>query len=305
MSPIDYVEEYHGFRVVMPDLLTSSMILRYQSKPDPKQKVEYFAVASALIQKFKIKATGPYAMPNEFYVQGHATISPGEVFYTNGLIRAYDCRGTPEEIRDAVRLAVAAGRCDANSAPAYVTKWFGLDCNTLVGNWMGLSSGTAIFAYVKGYGTAPLAGGTPADEATRGFLPFPAAPTLQSVGEGSVLVTYSPKRPENPDYPDKFGMRFWEHIALIQSFSVISEEGADSAKGVVSIVEWGQAGGPAEHIKMSAPCELVRGKFVKERPGQVFWAIKSGESYRLILNMPPAIASGERRKYGVPSNASL
>jgi hypothetical protein len=305
MSPIDYVEEYHGFRVVMPDLLTSSMILRYQSKSDPKQRQEFEAVGSALIQKFKIKAASVYSMPREFYLQGHASISPGEVFYREGLKRAYDCRGTPEEIRDAVRLAVAAGRCDANSAPAYVTKWFGLDCNTLVGNWMGLSSGTAIFAYVLGYGTAPLAGGTPADEATRGFLPFPAAPTLQSVGEGSVLVTYSPNRPENPNSPDKYNMRFWEHIALIQSFNLIGEEGADSAKGVVSIVEWGQAGGPAEHIKMSAPCELVRGKFVKERPGQMFWAIKSGESYRLILNMPNAIASGERRKYGVPSNASL
>ncbi len=305
MSPLEYVREYHQFRILMPDLMTSSMITRYQSRAEPKQRTEFETVAARLITKFRIGGASAYSIPREFYINGHPTISSAEVFYREGLKRAYDCRGTPEEIRDAGRLALAAGRCDESTVSQYITKWFGLDCNTLVDNWMGLSSGTAIFAYVLGYGKGKLAGGTAADEATRGFLPFPAATTLQSVGQGSVLVTYSPNRPDDPNNPDKFGLRHWEHIALIESFALISETDENHANGIVTIVEWGQSGGEDEHVKTGVRCELVRGKFVKQRAGELFWAIKSGESYRLILNMPAAIASGERRKYGVPSNPSL
>jgi hypothetical protein len=315
MSPSEYIAEYHNFRVLSADLIVSSTISRYQAAADPLQRPEFQAVASRLITKFKAGGTNPYSMPRRFRLIGHPLISEYEYFFREGLKRAYDCRGTPEEIRDAVRLAVATGRCDAAGAPAYITKWFGLDCNTLVDNWMGLSSGTAIFAYVNGYTGGPLnseaAGGTNADEATRGSLPFPAAPTLQSVGEGSVLVTYSPDRPPPANGP-KNELRFWEHIALVQSFSVISEDDPSQAKkGVpitakasITIVEWGGAGGEAEHVKNVASCDLVKGKWVRGKD-QVFWAIKAGASYRLILNMPPDIAAGERRKYGVPGHPEL
>jgi hypothetical protein len=305
MSPSEYIAEYHQFRVLTADLIASSTISRYQAQADPLQRPEFQAVASRLITQFKTGGTSAYSMPRFFYLKGHPTISEDEVFYREGLKRAYDCRGTPEEIRDAVRLAVAAGRCDAAGAPAYITKWFGLDCNTLVDNWMGLSSGTAIFAYVNGYGPGKLTtkerGGTEADETTRGALPFPPAPTLQSVGEGSVLVTYSPGAEHE-----------WKHIALVQSFSVISEDDPNEAKkGVpitakasITIVEWGGAGGEAEHVKSVASCDLVRGQWVRGK-SQIFWAINSADGYRLILNMPPAIAAGERRKYGVPGHPEL
>jgi hypothetical protein len=260
------------------------------------QRAEFEAVANTLIRRYRVKGTNPYAMERSFYLTGHPSISSGEVFFREGLKRAYDCRGTPEEIRDAVRLAVAAERCDASTAAAYATKWFGLDCNTLVGNWLGLSSGTAIFAYVVGYGKGKLAGGTPADEATRGMLPLPPATTLDSVEEGSVLVTYSPKNS---------GMKVWEHIALVQSFALTGATDLNHGTVQMSIVEWGEKGGESAHIKTNITANAVKGNFVKERPQQAFWAIPSGDSYRLLLNMTPEISQGVRRKYGVLNDQTL
>jgi hypothetical protein len=295
MSPQDYVNEYHAFNVNHSDLTVSSAISRYISGSNTTQRAEFEAIMSRLITKFKIGGVHAYNAPRTFYISGVDGFSSGEPFFRLGLCRAFDGRGTPEEFTDALRLAVLTGRCKREDAASYARKWFGIDCNTLVGNWVGLSSGTAIFAYVLGYGTGKLAGGTDADEATRHLLPLPPAETISSIDQGSVLVTYAPKAT---------GMKRWEHIALIQSFSGQETTAGATGSATATIVEWGQAGGAEAHIN-SGTFNLVRGAFVPEKPGMKFWAIKSGDKYRLILNLTSVLDNGYRRKYGAGNDQEL
>src|SRR5581483_11294877 len=75
-----------------------------------------------------------------------ANIDPGETFSIGAFIRAFNGKGTPEDIASTLRVARAVGRIgfdhDPNghrparaSVAAYSTAFMTLDCNGLVGNY--------------------------------------------------------------------------------------------------------------------------------------------------------------------------
>lgn len=306
MSPSEFIQRYHQFIVNKPDLTLSAQITRYESTPggSPVQQAEYNAVVQALMTKFKLSLGQIHGI---FTINGHERIDPAEPFYGAGVRRAFMCRGTPEEMTDAIRLAVAAGRCSADRASAYVAQWFGLDCNSLVGNWLCTSPDVSIPLYAcprKG----PVLGATQSVNAALTLLPLPAAPDLASVTQGSVLISFLPKEKD---------MDMWHHIALIDDFSFSPSTGS-GASGELTVVEWGKQGGAREHIGRIRWREPAAGRpadpnvweMVRKVPGLWlnggnFWALHKGDEYRLILNMTPTIASLPVRTWGILENPLL
>jgi hypothetical protein len=294
MAPSDYVDLYHSFNSWSLDAPCLGSISRYISGSGLKQRSEYEMVMSQVITKFKLQAKSVYSLPPTFYIKGHPVIDASEPFYRESIKRAFDGRGTPEECRDALRMAVLPGRCSPLATVNYVKDWFGLDCNTLVGNYLGISSGCAIFAYVVGYGKGALGGGTPAEEASRQYLPLPPS-DINTIGEGSVLVTYS---------PEKAGMKRWEHIALIDTFVLQGLPNGDTARGSMTIVEWGTQGGQSVHVSSGVDRPLIRRSYVAERADLKFWGFASGtSSTRIFLNQSPEVSALPHRTYGVPGDA--
>jgi len=142
-----------------------------------------------------------------------AQIRPTEDFYADSLVRAYVGKGSPDEIADALRLALALGRIgterDVNGKlPArmtvdqYARDFMTLDCNCLVGNFYGADPDAHISVYAS-----------PARRRT----------SISDVQPGDAIVTHCQQAP-------------YEHVGLI-------EEWKPSGSSVrVKICEWGWYG---------------------------------------------------------------
>ena len=142
-----------------------------------------------------------------------------EDFYVSSLVNAFNGKGSPDEITDALRIALAIGRIgtdrdliDQHCARArlqdYVDAFITLDCNGLVGNYYGINPNTSVGSYAN-----------PARCRKR--------QTDVQVGDSVVTVTN--------------GSSF-EHVALIADWTNVSAGYAD-----VKLVEWGGAGGEDNH----------------------------------------------------------
>lgn len=169
-------------------------------------------------------------------------INPLEEFYMPSLRRAYEGRASPHEFKDAVRLAIATGLAK-NGPHAYAKEWFGLDCNTFVGNWLGISPSSAIMAYAHGYDKwkGALIGATADVYTTKNWLPLPPVAAANGLKHGNVLTTYTPEL-------DSRGRR-WRHIGLVEDIQPAGGIAADgTGRYRLSIAEWGTQGEFARHF---------------------------------------------------------
>ncbi|MBL8590658.1 MAG: hypothetical protein JNK46_19135 [Methylobacteriaceae bacterium] len=188
----------------------------------------------------------------------------GEPFYRNGVIRAFLGKGSPDEIADLIRLAIAIGRIGTSSDAAggrpahaalrdYVRTFVSLDCNGLSGNYYGINPETSIEAYAR---------------------PGRRRRDPHEVRTGDCLVTVTPAGR-------------YKHIALIDAFTPGAGRSAQ-----MSIAEWGQAGDEDKHYSTFTR-DIVQGP-----NAQFGLGFRSGENFRYIF-APPANAQSDPRGYGL------
>jgi hypothetical protein len=149
-------------------------------------------------------------------------IAPTEDFYISSFINAFLGKGSPDEIIDTLRIAVAIGRIGMDkdaagqhpgrpTAQAYAKAFITLDCNGLVGNYYGGDPSASIEHYAH------------------------ASRARKSAGEiqvGDAVVTHCAKFP-------------FEHVGLIQECT----PGGNGAS--IRIVEWGWKGGEEVHYSVT------------------------------------------------------
>jgi hypothetical protein len=151
-----------------------------------------------------------------------AQIQPNEDFYSDSLVRAYVGKGSPDEITDALRLALAVGRIgserDVNgrlpaklTAQEYARDFMTLDCNCLVGNFYGADPDASIEVYA-----------TPARRRM----------SIAEVRQGDAVVTHCPEA-------------HYEHVALIEDWK------PQGSTVKVTLCEWGWFGGEDMHYRTS------------------------------------------------------
>jgi hypothetical protein len=238
MTPAEYVNEYHEFSVNDPlmGLSFQTIIKGYNSTYPEKGDAEFWKVMGAITQKyFGTSNTMGFCKTNErFWIPNEPRVNPGEDFSPGSLRRAFVSRGSPDEFRDAVRMAFLAGRCNATNAAAYARTWFTNDCVSFAGNYVGVSPNTPVFAYPQGWaGVKDLKGDV---VVSKDLVHLPLRDNPAMISEGDVLCSFG--------FPDKRGIQ-WRHIAIVSSFGVNSDttglvQGAVGS-GVLSLAEWGSA----------------------------------------------------------------
>ncbi len=246
MTPYQYVDVYHGLKVEDPRLGLSTQldITKYRSGWFPEDNAEATRVLDAVARKCCKLKKGNAELPATFTIPSDPRVDPAEEFYCAGIRRAFCSRGSPDEMRDALRLAVLGGITDAGGAKSYGEKWFGSDCNAFVGNYLGLSPMIGIPGYAKGYGQKGTIAGAGKDiYACRDLLPLPPRADPTEIASGDVIVTYGSLHP-------KHNWR-WRHIALVEDIVVSDGGRAEGEAGVwdaqLRIAEWGDKGGVAKH----------------------------------------------------------
>jgi hypothetical protein len=186
---------------------------------------EYFAFREALRKAHHGNAHTPCGPKFYFSDQPLGRISPTEDFYAESLVRAYVGKGSPDEITDALRLAMALGRIgtgsdrDVNGKPPargtvqqYARDFMTLDCNCLVGNFYGADPDAHISVYAS-----------PGRRRTR----------ISEVQPGDAIVTHCHEAP-------------YEHVGLIAEWTPTT---GSSVR--VKICEWGWYGGEEMHYRES------------------------------------------------------
>jgi hypothetical protein len=279
MSPFQYVHLYHNLVVHDPRLgiHCSANITRYISGMPDDNREEYGEILRQIaIRHLKLKYTKH--IPTWFSIPNSDLVDPYEEFSKPGLRRALGGRASPDEYRDALRLARLVDRCTGDGAMTYAQKWFGLDCNAFVGNYQGISPSSSITSYVHGYGQGKLKGATEDVYMTRDLLPLPPITKEDDIRPGTVLVTF------RPDKITKYGDH-WGHIALVESFG----PGSSASKRSIKIVEWGQKGSIAAHVDGAKEVTLLHedlSKTIKAFKGKdvfAFWD-KNGKDLRIFLD---------------------
>lgn len=238
MTPYDYVDCYHRLSVSDPRLgLDVTLdITKYRSGWFKEDVAEADIVLGRIGAKLKNPVKSAYGLPAPFCIEYDPRFDPTEHFVPMAVRRAFASRGSPEDIQDALRLAVAAGRTDQLGPKAYAEKWFGQDCNAFVGNYLGLSPLIGIAGYAKGFGRGKILGGGPDIEASRSYLPFPLVEDVDDIGTDDLLVSYGSEDPREGHGKNRF-----RHIALVHSFD------GDASAARVQIAEWGTKGGSGVH----------------------------------------------------------
>jgi hypothetical protein len=190
---------------------------------------EYAVFRDALRKAHHGNAHTPCGPVFYFSDQPLAQIRRTEEFYADSLVRAYLGKGSPDEISDALRLALAVGRIgterDVNGKlPVRMTveqsarDFMTLDCNCLVGNFYGANPDAHISVYVS---------------------PARRRMSINDVRQGDAIVTHCTQAP-------------YEHVGLIEEW----HPSGSSAR--VKICEWGQPGSEPAHYKESTRT-IIRG----------------------------------------------
>lgn len=183
---------------------------------------EYAVFREALRKAHHGNAHTPCGPQFYFSDKPLAQIPRLEEFYADGLVRAYLGKGSPDEITDALRLALALGRIgterDINGKlPArmtlqqYARDFMTLDCNCLVGNFYGANPDAHISVYAA---------------------PRRRRTNIADVRQGDAIVTHCPQAP-------------YEHVGLIEEWT------PNGTSARVKICEWGWFGGEEVHYRES------------------------------------------------------
>ena len=230
-----------------------------------KMQMEYQFFAQALRAAHHGNAHTPCGKKFFFDQKPLGDIASTEDFYTESFINSFNGKGSPDEITDTLRLAVAIGRVGTNqdaagqqparpTAQAYATDFITLDCNGLVGNYYGGDPSASIEHYAN-------AGRSRKSAAT--------------IQVGDAVVTHCEAY--------KF-----EHVGLIQECSFMGS----TAK--IRLVEWGWFGGEDVHYSKEP-----KSYEIKQGPDKRFgfgWETnsnhnKSVKSFRYVFGPPPNIES--------------
>ncbi len=234
-GPLQYLSMYHALFMCDPALrlLSYANLQRYISGEPADGVTERGKLLSA-IARARGDSSGS-AVPALFTLPAGHGISPSEEFCRHAIRRAYAGRASPHELIDTVRLAVAFGRVTHPvSGGGYAQKWFGLDCNAFVGNWLGISPSLSIRSYLCGYGSGEIPGSVPSVEASRNCVPLKPIASISEIRQGTVVVTHGPPR-------EGSGKTF-KHIALVERISPVP-----GGKHRVELAEWGVPGGFDSH----------------------------------------------------------
>jgi hypothetical protein len=230
MTPFEFVYQYHNFVVADPKmgLNFQTSITGYNNRWSDDGAGEMGRLISDLAMKF-FRHTA-FKIPGTFYIQNDPRVDPTEEFYLGTLHRVFQSRGSPDEFRDAVRLAFLAGRCGTPktmTAAAYCQKWFTNDCVSFAGNYQGVSPSTPVYAYAEGLSAAELAVNNIAPDVrlSADVVKLPPRKNIREIAQGDLLLTFG--------QPDSRGLR-WRHIAVVESFMPLYGD-----DGMVSIAEWG------------------------------------------------------------------
>jgi hypothetical protein len=261
MSPIEYVGRYHSFTVNDPllGLTFTTQIAGYQADYPMKGDGEFWKVIGAISLKY-FGMGNAFAFCKQyprFWIKNEPRILPWEDFSPGAIKRAFVSRGSPDEFRDAVRLAYLVGRCNP-SPQAYVKQWFTNDCVSFAGNWLGVSPNTPVFAYARGWAGTDWHGVAADAKVTKDIVHLPLRESPDAIGEGDVLCTFG--------LPDKRGIE-WRHIAIVDSFSTVNDtigmvQGA-IGKGMLSLAEWG-SGQAADHTTVGKIVTLHDGSLCQD-----------------------------------------
>jgi hypothetical protein len=232
-SPVEFLDMYHSMFICDARLamLGYTNITRYISG-EPSDGV---TERGALIRAISTVVKGPKkgTVDGVFSIPAGHGFDPMEEFCTAAVRRVYAGRGSPHEMHDVLRLAVAFGRVSHPiTSSAYAKKWFGSDCNAFVGNWLGVSPSVAVFAYFLGYGSGAIPGATASVYASRDWLPLKPIGSVAEIRQGNVVITYGLPR----------GNKRHKHIALVERCTPDAGN-----RHLLELAEWGVPGGKEQH----------------------------------------------------------
>jgi len=280
VTPWDFVDLFHFLNLTDPAIGLSGVasITKYRHGEKNKDGAVVMPASHGVAQsqlygglQRALKISPKKQLPPRFFLPEFGT----EPFFAAGIARAYNNRASPDELRDVMRLRVAAGVTPAARAVAHAEQFFGIDCNAFVGNYLGVSPNFAIFSYVDGYGNAAKIPGASADiYASRSAIPLAQHTDPNSVKCGDVLVNFNVKAKLK-----------WVHIALIQSWTYTPpKNGAKQGTAVLTIGEWGGDDSGSPHKSGEKTVEVLTGKFI---PGYsrsfVGYKADNGD-FKVVLN---------------------
>ncbi len=235
VGPLQYLSMYHSlFMSDLPLRILGYADIRRYISGEPADGVRERGYLLSAIAKARKDSSGS-AVPSLFSVPAGYGIPASEEFCRYSIRRSYAGRGSPHEMFDTVRLAVAFGFVKHPiSAGGYAVKWFGSDCNAFVGNWLGISPSISVRSYLCGYGSGAIPKSVPSVEATRNCVPLKPIASIGEITQGTVVVTYGP--------PRKGSKKVYKHIALVESLAP-----ATGGKHRLELAEWGAPGGFETH----------------------------------------------------------
>jgi hypothetical protein len=235
-TPNQFVDTYHLLPVqdARMDLDVTLKIQKYEAGWLGQDLAT--SVLDAVARKCCKLKNGNQDLKPIFHIEHDARVDPSEVFYAASIRRAFGSRGSPDEIRDALRLAVLGDVVKRGNAMAKGQEWFGQDCNSFVANYLGVSPMIGVKGYAKGNVTSFSKGRDRSLEDCVRLFPLPVREHPRYVADEDVIVTYGP-------WVD-LDRGHWRHIALVQSITVaenpIRMEGkAGIYNAWISLTEYG------------------------------------------------------------------
>jgi hypothetical protein len=279
-SPSDYAREYHKLKVhteAAPALSGSVNITRYQNGTRPDCDVELWRIIGYLTLALKLKNWNQ--IPRRFHFPSGDKIMAAEPFYWVGLKRCFMGKGSPSEIKDALRLAARFNRLKATNCPnldAYAKKFLGLDCNALVGNYFGISPALSIESWAHGWtgkkamdelspGARVKAGLGEAEELSlKKYFPLKPRTSAREIRNNDVLVTVTPGG-------------IYKHVAVVHDVVAVDDNNV-----TWTVVEWGEEGPEAKHVKPGRKALLEKGK----KRGALELGFKHEGNFRYVLAAP-------------------
>ncbi len=244
MTPFEFADQYHQLKIddSALGLNVELNIKKYKNDWASEDINEASTVLTLVATKF-LNLKNSNAVPATFSIPNSPKMDPTEEFCCAGIRRAFASRGSPGEMADALRIAVLVGRPGKLPPKEYGEKWFGQDCNSFAGNWLGLSPMLGISSYATG----GQLGSSYSEQDCRQFLPLPPrndeTEPLWGIEMGDPLLTFGEA--------DKRGIP-WRHIAVVQNL----QGTFDSA--TLHMAEWGEKGGKPQHNHGPYTVTLIR-----------------------------------------------
>lgn len=293
MTPFQFVESYHNL-TVNDSRLGLNVIVKVTGYP--KKGTEWAQGSEEIKQAYRVlgnlTAKRPKGVRGEFSIPNNPLVDPTEAFYDQGIVRAFAGRGSPDEMKDALRLSIVAGQCSVKTAKTYGETWFKQDCNAFVGNYLGASPMLGIPAYAKGL----LPGSGPSETPCASILPRRPRSSLSEVAVGDLILTYGSKHA-------KHGWR-WRHIALVESISPgmpstrtgTDKAGVDVTDAKLSIAEWGWDIA-ADHTTRDKDITVLE-DLTKVNPAEYAPDPKAADHHEVVAHLKAVLADLKRELPG-------